>query len=67
MSEVVTLRCAECGLPFLELEDGQLHIVSRHHGRRHANTVAVSDLVRLAASAPAENVAAATERAAANP
>lgn len=45
---VTTLRCADCGLPFARIEDGELVVESRHHGEKHVNRVAVAELVRLA-------------------
>jgi hypothetical protein len=45
--EMVTLRCAACGLPFARLQNGVVVVQSKHHGQKHVNGVAVARLVEL--------------------
>lgn len=47
------LRCAQCGLPIAEIQNGCLVILSRHHGERHVNAIPLAELVRRAGGAPA--------------
>ena len=41
------LRCACCGLPYARIVDGRLVVVSEHHGQKHANAIAIEELVGL--------------------
>jgi len=43
-TEGVVLRC-RCGLPWARIENGCLVVVSRHHGERHVNQIALPDLL----------------------
>jgi hypothetical protein len=36
-----TYYCSECGLPFANLESGELVIRAKHHGRGHTNHLSV--------------------------
>jgi hypothetical protein len=46
-TETITLRCSCCNLPYAEVKNGVLVIVSRHSGDRHINALALADVERL--------------------
>jgi len=45
-SNIVVLKC-DCGLPYAEVRDGVLRVVSRHHGERHTNDIAIARLAEI--------------------
>lgn len=45
--DVLTLRCSDCNLPFLEITNGEINIQSKHGSKKHSNTLTVAQLKRL--------------------
>jgi len=43
----VVLRCGQCGLPWAKICNGVLVVESRHHGDRHVNVIALTEIERL--------------------
>lgn len=43
----VVLRCSQCETPWAHLHNGVLVVYSKHHGQKHINRVAVSELVGM--------------------
>ena len=42
------LRCSECGLPWLRIENGAVIVTSNHHGEHHTNVIAVAAIMSMA-------------------
>ena len=45
--DVLTLRCTECHLPFLEIADGELSIQSKHGANKHQNSLSIEQVKKL--------------------
>ena len=41
------VRCPDCGLPVMRVQDGVLIVVSRHQGDKHTNVFRLEDVVEL--------------------
>ncbi len=50
---MIVLRC-NCGLPWAEVQNGCLVVLSRHRGQQHVNVITLEELRRLLERSQAE-------------
>jgi hypothetical protein len=43
----IKLKCSECNTPVAEIAGGSIIIKNRHHGKKHATSIAIDDLNNL--------------------
>ena len=45
--DVLTVRCSDCHLPFLEIADGEIKILSKHGSKKHKNSLTIDHVKML--------------------